>query len=331
MPPKTAKQLIEDEVKEFRRELMRSDVTNRSELKSLGYETWEIDEEIQQEREEVERQVDEYRSELMSELPERQNDLEEEREFAFAIAAFEGIWLPNCLMPTDTEPSGLVTKDAYEHYLSWCEAVGVSEPYSLGKVRNALKSHYGIENIRTGLKAYRLVEVTTKVNRNRIISQYESEQRRQEREASKLRDLICTYCERRRYDGNRFDRCYWCNRILKDGFRFALSEYMSEGEERTGESMRLAYRRMVGSGEISDPDPYTALPASADAVEKMPHPISVNSVLTHKPTSADAIENLPNPTSVNSTLTHKPESSVEQRFLGYYIENTWILMMAAHS
>ena len=65
-------------------------------------------------------------------------------------------------------------------------------------------------------------DITTKVNRNQVISRYEAEQRRQEREAAKLRDLLCPYCERRRFDGNRFDRCYWCNLILKDGFNIAL-------------------------------------------------------------------------------------------------------------
>ena len=46
-------------------------------------------------------------------------------------------------------------------------------------------------------------DITTKVNRNQVISRYEAEQRRQEREAAKLRDLLCPYCERRRFDGNR--------------------------------------------------------------------------------------------------------------------------------
>lgn len=252
MPPKTAQQLIEEEIKELRRDLMR-DVSKRSELRAEGYEDYEIDDIIQDERDEVEREVDEHRAKLMTELPEREAELEEERLHIFAVAAFRNVWLPQCLIPVDGEPSKLVTKEAYEHYLAWCEAVGICEPYSLGTVRNALKEHYIIDNIRTGLRAYRLAEVTTKVNREQLISRYEADERRQEREAAKLRDLVCSYCERRRFDGNRFDRCYWCSRILKDGFHIALAEYMADGDHRTGESMHLAYQRMVVAGEIEQP------------------------------------------------------------------------------
>ena len=201
----------------------------------------------------MEKEVAEYRNKLMAQLPEREVELEAERVYIFAVAAYRNIWLPQCLTPVDGEPSTLVTKEVYDHYLAWCEAVGIGEPYSLGTVRNALKEYYGIEDIRNGLRAYRLADITTKVNRNQVISRYEAEQRRQEREAAKLRDLLCPYCERRRFDGNRFDRCYWCNRILKDGFNVALAEYIGDGEHRTGQSMHLAYQRMVQAGDITDP------------------------------------------------------------------------------
>ena len=251
---KTAQQLIEDEVKEQRRELMR-DVTKRSELRALGYDSDEIDAEIQEEKDEVECEVAEYRAELMKELPEREAELVEERDYTFALAAFNNVWLPQCLTPLDGESSTLVTKEVYESYLAWCRAVGISDTYSLAKVRSALKDYYGIEDIRNGLRAYRLVEVPMKINHDQIVARYEADERKREREAEKLRDLTCPYCQRRKYDGNRFDRCYWCHRILKDGFQVALSEYLSEGVdwERTGSSMRDAYQRMVDAGEITPP------------------------------------------------------------------------------
>ncbi len=254
MPLKTAHQLIEDEVKEHRKELMR-DVTKRSELRGLGYDSDEIDALIQEEKDEVEREVAEYRAELMKELPERESELAEERNYTFALAAFNNVWLPQCLTPLDGETSTLVTKEVYESYVAWCGMVGISEPYSLAKVRSALKNRYGTEDIRNGLRAYRLVEVPAKVNRDQIIARYEAEQRKREREAEKLRSLTCRYCERRQYDGNRFDRCYWCYRILKDGFQAALSTYLSEGVdwERTGNSMQVAYQRMIATGEITRP------------------------------------------------------------------------------
>ena len=254
MPLKTAQQLIEDEVKEYRKELMR-DVTKRSELKGLGHDSDEIDALIQEEKDEVEREVVEYRAELMKELPEREADLVEERDYTFALAAFNNVWLPQCLTSLDGEPSTLVTKEVYESYLAWCGAVGISEPYSLTKVRTAVKGHYRIEDIRTGLRQYRLGEVPTKINRDQIVARYEADERKREREAEKLQDLTCPYCERRKYDGNRFDRCYWCNRILKDGFQVALFAYLSEGVdwERTGASMQVAHQRMINAGEITPP------------------------------------------------------------------------------
>ena len=273
MPPRTAKQFIEDDVREFRRDLL-AEVSKRGDFRGMQYEPYEIDELIQEEKDNVERQVDQYRAELLTDLPRREAELEEEREGTFAIAAFEDIWLPQCLAPIDGDPSTLVTKEAYEHYLAWCEAVGIGQPYSLAKVRNALKSHYGIENIRTGLRAYRLIDVPTKVNRNQVVSKYEAdlrreeaELRRQEREAAKeyakLQDLTCPYCERRQYDGNRFDRCYWCNRIVRDGFETALGEYLADSPNRTGDSMRLAHRRMIAKGELPEPQPAPPLPSRA--------------------------------------------------------------------
>ena len=254
MPLKTAQQLIEDEVKEYRKELMR-DVTKRSELRSYGYDSDEIDAAIQGEKDEVEREVADYRAELMKELPEREAELTEERDYTFALAAFNNVWLPQCLTPVDKESSTLVTKEVYENYLVWCGKVGISEPYSLAKVRSALKECYGIEDIRNGLREYQLVEVSTKINRDQIVARYEADQRKREREAERLRDMTCTYCERRKYDGNRFDRCYWCYRILKDGLQVALSAYLSEGVdwERTGNSMRIAHQRMIDAGEITAP------------------------------------------------------------------------------
>ena len=49
MPPKTAQQLIEDEVKEYRKELLR-DVTEHSELKADDLDSDEIDAVIQEEK-----------------------------------------------------------------------------------------------------------------------------------------------------------------------------------------------------------------------------------------------------------------------------------------
>ena len=60
MPPKTAQQLIEDEVKEYRKELLR-DVTKHSELKADDLDSDEIDAVIQEEKDEVEREVATYR------------------------------------------------------------------------------------------------------------------------------------------------------------------------------------------------------------------------------------------------------------------------------
>lgn len=252
MSLRTAKQIIEDEVKEYRKELLQG-VTKRSELRECGYETHEIDEIIQQEKDDIEREVAEHRSALLEELPEREAALAETRDYTFASVAFNDVWLPNCLEPSDEEASALVTKTVYESYLAWCETVGVRNIYSLPRVRQALKDHYAIENIRTGLRQFQLANVPTKLNREQVISWHEADERKREREAEKLRGLTCSYCERRKYDGNRFDRCYWCSRILKDGLTVALAEYLIQdvGWERTGESMYLAHSRMVERGEIT--------------------------------------------------------------------------------
>ena len=290
MPLKTAEQLIEQEVKEHRKELLK-DVAKRGELKANGFEDYEIDEMIQEEKDEVERDVAEYRAELMAELPQRETELAEERICIFELAAFNNLWLPHCLMPVEGEGSTLVTKEAYEHYLAWCEAIGISEPYSLVKVRSSLKDHDGIENIRTGLRAYRLAEVSTKVNHDQLIARYETDSRKQERESEKLRDLTCPHCERRKYNGNRFDRCYWCNRILKDGYDLALADYMAEGYDRTGASMHLAYQRMLSAGEVEAP------------AYKAPTPTPTPSVIRGKPINPRTLS-----TSKPSRSKRKPEA-----------------------
>ena len=176
------------------------------------------------------------------------------------MVAFDAVWLPQCLERLDGESSDLTTKEVYEAYLAWCAGVGIDEPYSLGKMRAAVKRHYGIENIRAGLREYRLVAVTTKVNRDDLVARHEADERKREQEEDKrehekdkLRELICPYCKQREYDGNRFDRCYWCYPpIKKDGLDVALSDYLNDdyAENRTGRSMRQAYQRMIDAGEI---------------------------------------------------------------------------------
>ena len=223
-----------------------------------------------------------YSAELIKELPEREAELVEERDYTFALAAFNNVWLTQCLTPLDGESSTLVTKEVYESYLAWCGAVGISDTYSLAKVRSALKDYYGIENIRNGLREYRLVEVPTKINRDQIVARYEADERNREREAEKLRDLTCPYCERRKYDGNRFDRCYWCHRILKDGFQVALSEYLSEGVdwERTGSSMYVAHQRMIDAGELTPP---ATSPMIKEEPNRAPETAPVHSVTSPPP------------------------------------------------
>ena len=262
MLPKTAKQLLEEEVEEYRQELL-AELPKRSDFVGEDLADYEIAELIQEARDDLVKEVAEYRDALLQELPERQVELDEEREYTFARVAFTEVWLPQCLTPVDGEPSTLVTRGVYEHYLAWCEAVGIDEPYSLDRVRNALKTHYGIANIRTGLKAYTLAQSVPKPDKNEIISSHEAAERKaqrdreqvreqeRKREYQKLVDLVCPFCERRKYDGNRFDRCYWCNRIKTDGLDAALSDYL-RGDlygQRTGDSMRLAYQRMVRNGE----------------------------------------------------------------------------------
>ena len=281
MPLKTAQELLEDEVKEFRRELLRDNLPKRSELRADGYDRDEIDALIQEAKDEVERDVAEHRAELMKELPERESELAEERDYTFAVTAFNNVWLPQCLSPADGEASGLVTKEVYESYLSWCELVGISKPYSLGKVRSSLKAHYGIEDIRNGLREYRLFAVSTKLNRDQIVARYEADQRKQEREAERLRELTCPYCEVRKYDGNRYDRCYWCNRILRIGLQAALAEYLPQdvGWERTGRSMHDAYQRMIDAGEITPPVTPEVQEEPRPAAEAAP---SHNDVVSHE-------------------------------------------------
>ena len=67
---KTAEAMIEDEAKDLRASLLRSDVRTRGELRKDGYESDEIDEAIRSDKEDVEEQVAEYRAERLRELPE---------------------------------------------------------------------------------------------------------------------------------------------------------------------------------------------------------------------------------------------------------------------
>lgn len=254
MPLKTAKLQIEDEVKEYRKDLLR-DLTKRSDLKGLGYDSDEIDCIIQEEKDDIEKEVNEYRAELMAILPEREAELEIMRRYTFAIVAFREVWLPKCLTPSEEENSRLVTKKVYEHYINWCESVGIDNPYSLPKVRSSLKEHYHIKDIRAGLRHYGLAEVPTRFNREQLISRYE-------KAVEESRNVTCPYCERRRYDSNLFEMCYWCNRIMKDGLQEAMDEYLSQEVpwQRTGDSMHLAYRRMLDAGKIEQVACHTAVP-----------------------------------------------------------------------
>ena len=70
----------------------------------------------------------------------------------------------------------------------------------------------------------------------------------------------CPFCRVRRYDPTRrFDRCYWCHLIRRDGLVVSLSDYLDETQEegiaRSGSSMLQAYGRMVSAGDIDGSDP----------------------------------------------------------------------------
>ena len=51
-------------------------------------------------------------------------------------------------------------------------------PDSLAKVRSAIKKHYQIDNIRTGLRAYGLTSVSTDVNKEMMVARHESDERK---------------------------------------------------------------------------------------------------------------------------------------------------------
>ena len=229
----------------------------------------------------------------------------------------------------------LTTREVYDSYLAWCKEVNIAIPYSLAKVRSAIKDHYQIDNIRMGLRTYELAGVSTNVSKEMMIARHEADERKREadkrkqerereREArrnlkileqkvrmyraiardsypnrSELRKMgydrdtleyavqeqedaifhevesrrstlirqwvkegiilpenalwiLCEYCERRTFNAAKWDKCYWCNRIKKEGLNAVISEYLAESDWRTGASMRWAHKRMVDAGEIAD-------------------------------------------------------------------------------
>ena len=333
MKLRTAQQLLDEEVRAYRKYL-RANLTSRGELRKDGFETNEIDDIIQEEKDDMERNVAQYLERETARLPEREARLAEQRERTFANLAFNRVWLPQCLIPVAYDLSELTTKGVYNSYLTWCGNVNIAIPYSLAKVRSAIKDYYQIDNIRTGLRAYRLASVSTAVNREVMVARQEADERKREadkrkqerereREArrnlkiiekelrlyraiardmypnrSELRRMgyegetleyavegqeeailydverrrstlirervkegvvlpesalwvLCEYCERRTFNASKWDRCYWCNRIKKDGLDTVIGEYLAESDWRTGASMRLAHRKMVNAGEIS--------------------------------------------------------------------------------
>ena len=143
-------------------------------------------------------------------------------------------------------------------------------PYSLATVRNAVRDHYKIANIRTGLRAYRLVDLTTDLDQDQLRRDLRAESRREFTEYEDRARLQCPWCDVRYYDGNRFTHCYWCHRILTDGLDGALDDYLDQDLERTGASMRLAYRRMVAAGLIDEPEPRIAVPPTVSPSRSEP-------------------------------------------------------------
>ena len=278
MKLKTAREIMEEEIEDYRHQLVQAYTTPRHELIADGYTEKEMEEEAAANAVHIREELEEYHAQRLQEFPDFEQELADRRQRAFATYALANLWLPNCLEHLEGETSTLVTKNVYDAYLAWCEGVGIDEPYSIGTLRNRLKEHYSIEDIRTGLRAYQLVEVSTDVDRDSIIAEAEEEERlRQEamRESIELMNLLCPYCERRQYNGNRFDCCYWCGRIKKDGLQATLQEYLSESTstERTGESLRVAYWRMVDAGEVDeeqDPQGRPAPEARAEAPTNRP-------------------------------------------------------------
>lgn len=333
MKLRTAKQLLDEEIRAYRKKLQ-TNLTSRGELRRDGFDTNEIDEIVQEEKEAMERELAQYLERETARLPERETELAERRERTFASLVFVRIWLPQCLAPVSCDlTTTLTTREVYDSYLAWCKEVNVTVPYSLAKVRSAIKEHYQIDNIRTGLRAYGLVSVSTDVNKEMMVAQHEADERKweadkrkqhreREREArrnmkileqkvrtyraiardsypnrSELRKMgydrdtieyavqeqedaifheveqrrstlirqwvkegitlpesepwiLCEYCKRRTFNAAKWDKCYWCARIKKEGLDNVLHEYLAESDWRTGASMRLAYQRMVRAGEI---------------------------------------------------------------------------------
>ena len=88
----------------------------------------------------------------------------------------------------------------------------------------------------------------------------------------------CPWCEVRYYDVNRFDHCYWCHRILTEDFWDALSDYLEQDPDRSGNSMFEAAERMVAAGLIDEPIDTVRRPqqepvASVDPARLRPPPV----------------------------------------------------------
>ena len=177
----------------------------------------------------------------------------ETRQQLFDRLALEQVWVPQCLRPVNEgETSDLMTRQLYESFTEWAATVGIRKVPPLEKIRGLVKEHYQIDNMRSGLRAYHIAEVPTEIDGDDLIDRYKEEERRKAREYAQRESLMCPYCKRRKYDGNRFDRCYWCFRIVRDGLDDAMHDYLARDTfgERTGNSMVAAYEEMVASGDI---------------------------------------------------------------------------------
>ena len=188
--------------------------------------------------------------------------------FEFEDAAYRFFWLPNCLEPAGDEPSQLTSREVYEHYEAFCEAAGITYLYSLPTVRSAVRDHYRISNIRTGLREFRLVDLTSDLDVSDLRRKLRAESSRRHREYEANARLQCRWCEVRYYDGNRFDHCYWCQQIMSLGFERALDGYLSRDSSRTGASMRAAYRRMRASGLVEGAEIADEAPSSIEQVNR---------------------------------------------------------------
>ena len=117
--------------------------------------------------------------------PEREAELAERREHAFSRIAFTQVWLPQCLTPVPWGHSALTTKEVYDSYLAWCKEVDTAIPYSLAKVRSAIKEYYQIDNIRTGLTAYGLTSVSIDINKEMTVARHEADERKRQSDKRK--------------------------------------------------------------------------------------------------------------------------------------------------